>query len=465
MMANSGGLIRTVAVGALGTWLALIATTAITKAQSEDGQALPIDLGMALRLADERNLDVAIFIERVGETTARLRQARTLAVPTLRVGASYARHSGSLQETSGQVVDVDRVSEFRGFGAGAVGAGGVDATGLSLDINIADAIFQRLVAEQHQAAALGALDVNRHRVLLDVATAYFELLHARMELVVSTESIARANELAGVTRDFADAGEGLLADAEMAAIQPLVWERRRLAAMEKLETANTELVRLLHLEPDTRVEPLERTIPVIEIYSPDDDPATLTAEALERRPEIGQYNALVGAAEDDLTSERYGLFIPRVSLDYSVGDFGGAPGSSVGNLSHRDDVALMLYWEFSQFGFGNRARVEEKRSRLRQLEFQQQQLDDVIVSQVRASFARVVSLGEQVEFTAMAAERAERAYLLNRERIFENEGLPLEALQAMQALADVQLMNVEALVAYSLAQIELHTALGNPVGE
>jgi outer membrane protein TolC len=458
-----GGLHGPAVRHALVAWIALVVTVAVANAQPAPPDVLSVDLGMALRLADERNLDVALYIERVAETTARLRQSRTLAVPTLRVGASYGRHSGSLQEASGQLVDADRVSAFRGFGAGAVGAGAIDAAGVALDVNIADAIFQRLVAEQNQTAALAASDANRHRVLFDVATAYFELLYARTELAIATASLERANELAGVTRDYADSGEGLVADAELAAIQPLVWERRQLAATEKLDTANARLVRLLHLESDARLEPLEETIPVIEIYSAGNDIADLVAEALERRPEVGQYDALVGAAEDDLTSERYGLFIPRVSLDYSAGQFGGAPGSSVGDLSHRDDLALMLYWEFDGFGFGNRGRVEEKRSRLRQLELQQEQLDDAIVSQVRESYARVLSLGEQVEFTAMAAERAERAYTLNRERIFENEGLPLEALQAMQTLADVQLMNLDAVVGYDLAQIELHTALGNPV--
>jgi outer membrane protein TolC len=444
---------------------AAVLAASFASAQPPADEALPIDFGVALRLADERNLDVAIFLERVAEAAAQLRQSRTLAVPTLRVGTSYSRHSGNLQETGGQVLEVDRVSEFRGFGAGAVGAGDIQAAGLSLEVDIAEAIFQRLVAEQNEAAARAAFQANRHKVLLDVATAYLQLLYARAELAIATDSLRRAAELARVTLDYAEAGEGLLADAEMAAVQPLVWERRRLAAAEKLDAANVDLARLLHLDPGVRLEPLEEAIPVMEIFSAEEDLDALLARALDRRPEVEQYEALVSAAEDDLTSERYGLFIPRVSLNYSSGDFGGAPGSSVGGLRHRDDLALMLYWQFDQLGFANKGRIDEKRSRLRQLELRREQLDDVIVAEVRDAYARILSLGEQMQSTAMAAERAERAYALNRERIFENEGLPLEALQAMQALADVQLMNLESVVGYSLAQIRLHTALGNPVGD
>jgi outer membrane protein TolC len=41
--------------------------------------------------------------------------------------------------------------------------------------------------------------------------------------------------------------------------------------------------------------------------------------------------------------------------------------------------------------------------------------------------------------------------------------LPLEALQAMQTLAAAELAQVDVDAAYSLAQLRLHTALGNPI--
>jgi hypothetical protein len=52
---------------------------------------------------------------------------------------------------------------------------------------------------------------------------------------------------------------------------------------------------------------------------------------------------------------------------------------------------------------------------------------------------------------------------LNRSRIYDQQGLPLEALQAMQALATAELALLDATAAYDVAEIKLHTALGNPV--
>ncbi len=298
-----------------------------------------------------------------------------------------------------------------------------------------------------------------------MATAYLRLLESRAEMGIAAESLQRARDLATVTVDYAEAGEGLLADAEMAAVQSLVWEQRRRAAAERVETASVTLARLLHLEFDVRLEPLESTVPVIEIFSVQENVNELVTQALASRPETQQYDAMIGAAQDGLSAERYGLFIPNVSLNYSSGDFGGAPGSSVDERGHRDDLTLMLYWQFDQLGFANRGRIGEKRAQLRRVEFQKDKVHDAIVAEVRQGYAHVLSLREQMDLSSMAGARAQRAYELNRERIFQNEGLPLEALQAMQALAEIQLMNLEFVVSYSLAQIQLHTALGNPVGE
>jgi outer membrane protein TolC len=164
-----------------------------------------------------------------------------------------------------------------------------------------------------------------------------------------------------------------------------------------------------------------------------------------------------------LSAQRYGLFIPGVALNYSAGDFGGAPGSSVENTASRDDLTLLLYWQFDNFGLGHRARTNAKTAQLRQTGLERDKLRASIAAEVRDGHARVRSLKQQLEFTMLAATRAEQAYLLHTERIYDQLGLPLEALQAMQTLAASELMHLETMVGYTLAQIRLHTALGNPL--
>ncbi|HEU4617270.1 MAG TPA: TolC family protein, partial [Gammaproteobacteria bacterium] len=423
-----------------------------------EGNALRIDLGTALRLADERNLDIAIYLARVTEASARLARARSLGIPTLRVGAGYNRHTGNIQETGGQVIDADRVSRFVGIGAGSVGPGD-----LALDVDIGDAIFAPLAARQDRAAAESESDANRHAVLLDVATAYLAWLQAREESRIAAEILDRATDLATMTSSYARAGEGLEADAQLAAVQPLLWRQRRLAAEQRAEAAAAALTRLLHLDAAVRLDPMESEVPVIDLYSVDDDVNALVERALEGRPETDQLDSLVAAGEAELRAQRYGLFVPKVSLRFSSGDFGGGPGSSIADTGHRDDLTLQLYWQLDQLGFGHRALTNEKRAQLRQTELRRDKLRDAIAAEVRDDYTEAQSLRAQMQLSASAVEQAQGAYTLHRRRIFDRQGLPLEALQAMSALADAEMSALTATVGFSAAQIRLHTALGNPV--
>jgi outer membrane protein TolC len=424
---------------------------------------LRIDLATALRLADERNLDVAIFVERIAEANAKLAQARTLAVPTIRIGGSYNRHTGNLQETSGQVVDADRAARFQGLGAGAVGAGDLQAAGLGLSVDLADAIFQPLVARQNRAAAQAAATVNRHRVLVEVAAAYLRLVQARSDAEVVRGALERAEDLATLTAEYAAAGEGLLADAEMAAVQPLLWEQRRLVAEERATVAATDLAQLLHLESGVTLASIETEIPALDIYSGTEAVDMLVTRALATRPEREQLDALLAAAEEDFDAQRLGPYIPSVALSYSAGQFGGGPGSSIDDSAHRDDLTVLLYWQFDNFGLGSRARTDEKRARLRQIGLERDKLHDAIVAEVRAGVARVASLRAQIDITKLTIDQAREAYTLHRDRIYDQQGLPLEALQAMQTLATAELARNDAVAGFSLAQVRLHTALGSPV--
>ena len=441
---------RTIGCCAALVSLLTLAFAARGWAQSGQADVLRIDLPTALRLADERNLDIAIYVARIAEASAKVAEARTLAVPSARVGADFARHTGNIQETSGQVIDADRASRFSGLGTG-------------LKVDIAAAIFAPLVAKQNRAAVTAASDANRHQVFVDVATAYLRLLQARAESAIAQRALERATDLATLTASYAEAGEGLESDAQMAAVQPLFWQQRRVVTQEQTETAAAELTRLLHLQADVVLEPMETEIPPLEIFSGDENVAELIARALTARPETEEYDALVAAAEADLSGERYELFVPGVSLDYSSGQFGGGPGSAIENTRDRSDLALTLYWRFESFGLGHRARTNEKRAQLQRVGLERDKLRDSIAAEVREDYARVRSLKQQLALAGSAVDRAQEAYELNRARIYDHQGLPLEALQAMQAFASAEVAQLETRVGYSVAQIRLHTALGNPL--
>ena len=226
--------------------------TTLHQPTADAAEPLKIDFGTALRLADERNLDVAIYYERVAAASSQLAQARLLAVPTIRVGSNYDKHHGTIQETSGVIDDVERVSQFTGATA-------------SLAVDIANAVFAPLAARQSLDAVRASADANRHQVLVSVAAGYLRLLQARAEARVVDAALERANDLAALTASYAQTGEGLASDAQMAVVQQLTWQQRQLAAREDFESATASVVRLLHLDSDVSIEPIEKTIPALEL--------------------------------------------------------------------------------------------------------------------------------------------------------------------------------------------------------
>ena len=66
----------------------------------------------------------------------------------------------------------------------------------------------------------------------------------------------------------------------------------------------------------------------------------------------------------------------------------------------------------------------------------------------------------QLDLSKRAVDSARKSYELNRERIFENNGLPLEALQSIKALAEAESLYLAVATKYNMAQLRLVSATG-----
>ena len=72
----------------------------------------------------------------------------------------------------------------------------------------------------------------------------------------------------------------------------------------------------------------------------------------------------------------------------------------------------------------------------------------------------IVHSEQQFKALTRAVDRARSAYQLTRDRVFENHGEPLDALQSMRMLEDAEKMMVRATARYNLAQLRLLTVAG-----
>ena len=421
---------------------------------------MPIDLATALKLANARNYQIALANERVKQAAAQLRQKQYLLIPTLTVGASWHHHEGPLQETGGSLQDVSRSSAYFGGGAGAVGAGSPMLPGLSVTANLADIYFAPLAAWQNHAAMKAASEAVTDRVALQVAEAYFALVRARAAVAVAEETLKNTGELAKVTKEFATTGEGLQSDAQRVRVEQLFRQRGLEQAKEDFAVAASRLAQLLHLKAGVNLEPSDANVAPVKVVDADKPVTELVAAALANRPEVRQTEALVNRAEQDLKNARYSPFVPNISVGVSAGGYGGGVGGGIGRTDTRTDVNALVFWRWESFGLGDKAKVQAQRSVVKQAQHSRTGVMDAIVAQVRQSFAQVDSRKRQIAIAEEAVKSARQSYELNRARIFERQGLPIEVLQAIQSLAAARQLYVDTVTDYNQAQFRLLTALG-----
>jgi outer membrane protein TolC len=212
---------------------------------------VPIDLGSALRLAGAENPELLIARQRVAEATAVRQLAAAQLLPNLNVGVSYDLHRGALQQSTGNLLRVNRDSMYVGLGASAVGGGTVTVPGLNYNLNVGEGWYGYLSARQRGVTAAAAAAAVRNDVLLRVYSGYLDLLRGDGRRAIAAANRAEAAELARLTAEYARAGQGRQADADRAAVEL----RRRDAELAQAEgetlAASARLAQLLNLDPST----------------------------------------------------------------------------------------------------------------------------------------------------------------------------------------------------------------------
>jgi outer membrane protein TolC len=419
-----------------------------------------LDLTSTLAMVSGQSPLVAHAAARYEEAYARLSAAKVLWVPSIRAGVSYNHHDGNLQTSDGTTLNVNRSSFQGGLGAGAVGAGTSTVPGVVAQFHAADAIFQPRINEHAASARSHAVEAAVNDSLLDGALAYLELLRAEQLRAVANETLNNAQQLAELTTAFADSGQGPQADADRAKTEAAIRKNDTARAEEDVDVANARLVEALSADPYTRIVPTESVVVPLHLIDPEQGPGELLAIGLSNRPELGEARHLVTEAVHRYERERYAPLLPSVLLGMSDSSFGGGLGGNIGSSDHRFDFDAVAFWQLRNFGFGERAARDEQWSVYEQRQLEEVRLMDRIAREINVAHAQVRSRKGQIAVAESAVEAAVESYERNTTRIKEGIGLPIETLQAIQALDQARREYVRTVVDYNAAQCRLHRAVG-----
>ena len=431
-----------------------------TNAPATRTDSYPLDLGGVLGLADGQNPQVILARERINEAYAQVDRADILWLPSLRAGVNYNKHEGPIQDVAGNVFNTSRGALYGGLGAGAVGAGSPSVPGLVANFHLTDAIFQPKIARYQASSRQFAATSARNDILCDSAVAYLELLRAEQRLAIAREAREKTNRVAELTGEFARVGQGAVADHDRLLAELAARDGDQSQAEELVQTASAKLSFLIHADPSVTITTNEPVVIPLSFTSPESTAQELVAQGLSRRPELAEHRQLVGEACERLRREKYAPLIPSVLLGVSYGGFGGGLGSNITNTAGRFDGDAVAYWEVRNLGFGEQAVRCEAASRLRQAQWREVVVMDRIAQEVVEAHVQVESRRKRIEVAKSGIQAAERSYELNLQRIENARGLPIEALQSVQALAQSRRDYLNAVIDHNVAQLRLCRATG-----
>lgn len=436
---------------------------------------MPIDLPATLRLAGVENPEILIARQRVVEAAALRQYAAAQILPNINVGTNFDAHVGVLQQSSGNILKVNRDALYLGLGANAVAAGTVNIPGIFYNVNVSQAIFGALVARQEVRVRQFESQAVKNDVLLRTATGYVELLRANGQRAIAVKNRDEAREIARLTAVYARTGKGKPADADRAATELAHRNDLVLASEGTTLTASARLAQLLNLDPSMPLLPTDGWVVPTPIV-PDPLPLEqLLFIALNQRPELAARRAAIREAALVLRGAKLLPFSPNLMAGFSAGGFGGGsnlvaqPGgflgfaeSRFGSFATRDDVDVVLYWTIQNMGLGNVAQV-----RLAQSGLQSRNLELLLIlNQVRAevamAYARTHARFNQIAVGERAVRAGQRSYEEDLIRIRGARGLPIELLDSFRLLSSARQQYLDAIADYNRAQFELYVALGQP---
>jgi outer membrane protein TolC len=466
--------------------------------------AMPISLPVALRLSQANNLDIAQGREIVAQAGVALTRARAGFLPTFNLGSAYVHHEGTIQKTEGNIIFANRDSLFVGGGP-------------SLALPLSDAIFAPLVARQVAVGTDAGLQRLSNDTLLLVADAYFNVLRLRRRVARIEETLdylasektsagrAGSKGLLPVVQTVQAAGGAEATKAEVERLRVEVLKRReeKAAALQEFRLAMAELARLIRLDPQIPLWPIEDfrfSLPLPGAQWLDLPREELVRTALANRPEFAESQALIQAAVLRLKTAQFRPLLPNLVLNYNWGDFGGDPDTNPpiitpatkttpakvtaqagfgpsGRILHfapRTDFDAALVWKLQNMGLGDLANVREQQSRLRQTQIARLQLQDRVITEVVQVDELVRGWRQRVEIasealfdnTGAANGPVFKALRLNFDRIRTvPTARPLEVLDSIRGLSDALEAYGQAITDYERARFRLLIVLGLPPQE
>lgn len=430
--------------------------------QTYDG-ALPIDLGMALRLVDSRSLDIGIASEQIRKAAEQYDQAKYAWLPTISMGPQYYRHDGPYLHSTGSVTDLPLTFFYAGAAVNA-------------KFTPSDAIYGALAARQVVRSRQADLTTTTNDITNLVAQAYFTAQQGRGNVAGAQEAVRAAEKLVERTKGLAK--QGLILPVEEIRARTELARRSQAfeAALEQWRVASADLTRILRLDRAARIEPVEPPhfqVTLVGLGQAVDD---LILIGLRNRPELASQRALVEATLLRLKAEKIRPLVPSIVFssptptNSTVGYF-GAGQSALGDYGWRSDVNVQAVWTFENLGLTNLSKIRERKADERMAVLQLFKVQDQVAAEIVQAYAQAQSAKSRMRAAEVGLKDALESLDKNFEGMKQTRVAgdlvimlvrPQEVNAAVQDLANAYSDFYGSIADYNRAQFQLFRALGFP---
>jgi outer membrane protein TolC len=421
--------------------------------QSTEAIGPMLQLEQVLDLAEKQGLDLALARTRLDVSAAEAQMARAAWIPELSLSADIWNNDGGVQGTEGVFFDVSKRNARSGVG-------------LSLELDLADALFAPRAAAERLSAQRSLTDAARQSTRQRAAILFLDLLEAQFGVEIALEARTHAQELERVERARFEEGAGLEVDYQRAVAHAAQVSALVVEADMRRSVAGARLAQHLDLDPGRDWQ--AQAPPSLEQWAAGDDlmaelnpvgegsgegDLSLAERAQLQRPELAAARARLRAASLEARGESRRWLLPTLQASLFDGKFGRDPGRGDDSTVH----AAGLSWNLAlgMAGQARRARALEAEALLELARLRR--LIQAQVSEARVALEAAVSRHDLAQARLTAAEAGAR---LAQERHGAGAGLLLEALAAQSDRVLARMAVVRARVDRLRATWNLARALG-----
>lgn len=308
-------------------------------------------------------------------------------------------------------------------------------------------------ARAYQTYYEQGLDYTQQQLILDVTTAYYNVLYAKDKAQHAQEAVTTAQGHLNDTQAFFQAGTVPKSDVLAAEVTLAQDKQNLITEQNSYNVAIAKLNKLLGLEQNNEIAIKD----MLRYSKVDVDLAQCFQKALQQRPELKQAAAQVEAARQGVKTAKSDRH-PSVSLSsgYSLSDSD--------STSQKDNWSITLSADLNLFDSNvTKSNVAAAKAGEREKELTLKQKNDDVMLEVRTSFLNLRGAEERIQASIKAVEQAEENLHIEQVRYAAGVGTNLDVLDAQTSLTEAKMNYTGALYDYNVAKATLSKAIGEEI--